>query len=205
MNKLTLSSVLGAASLLFGLVSSANAQVITFDGLGLNVDDPVTVDGFVFDYQDMTGWAIGVVDSPDYTLANEFDTGSDIITCQGSDDNECKIVMTSSSGTLFSLTSFDGADGLFDVGGRTITVWGTRSTGGLVTAAFTTVANTFTTYNLSQNFNDLVSVEFRGFGPGDDIMALDNINVQVVPLPAAAWLLGSGLLGLIAFARRKRA
>ena len=29
--------------------------------------------------------------------------------------------------------------------------------------------------------------------------------VQVVPIPAAAWLLGSGLLGLFGLARRKKA
>ena len=30
-------------------------------------------------------------------------------------------------------------------------------------------------------------------------------NVGVVPLPAAAWLFGSGLLGLVGVARRKKA
>ena len=32
---------------------------------------------------------------------------------------------------------------------------------------------------------------------------IDNIVVNAVPIPAAAWLLGSGLLGLIGVARRK--
>jgi hypothetical protein len=31
------------------------------------------------------------------------------------------------------------------------------------------------------------------------------INVSVVPIPAAAWLLGSGLVGLVVLKRRKRA
>ena len=206
MNKQTLYSVFGAASLLFGFVSSANAQVITFDGLGLNEDDPVTVDGFVFDYMDMDGWAIGLADGGDeYDLANEFDTGSEIITCRDTGDGECKIVMTESSGALFSLTSFDGADGLLDVGGRTIVVTGTMSDGRTVVDIYTTVASTFTTYSLPSNFSNLVSVEFWGFGRGDDMIAFDNINVTVVPVPAAAWLFGSGLLGLIGFARRNRA
>jgi hypothetical protein len=30
------------------------------------------------------------------------------------------------------------------------------------------------------------------------------VNSTVIPLPAAVWLFGSGLMGLIALARRKR-
>lgn len=36
-------------------------------------------------------------------------------------------------------------------------------------------------------------------------LAIDQIKVSAVPVPAAAWLLGSGLLGLIGVARRKAA
>ncbi len=34
--------------------------------------------------------------------------------------------------------------------------------------------------------------------------ALDDVKVEAVPLPAAAWLFGSGLLGLIGMARREK-
>lgn len=34
-------------------------------------------------------------------------------------------------------------------------------------------------------------------------LAFDNVNVNAVPIPPAVWLFGSGLLGLIAVARRK--
>lgn len=37
-----------------------------------------------------------------------------------------------------------------------------------------------------------------------DMMVLDNINAYV-PIPAAVWLFGSGLLGLVGIARRKKA
>ena len=39
------------------------------------------------------------------------------------------------------------------------------------------------------------------FGNGGSVLMVDT---QVVPVPAAAWLFGSGLLGLVALARRKR-
>jgi hypothetical protein len=39
------------------------------------------------------------------------------------------------------------------------------------------------------------------FANGD----VDNIRIEAVPLPAAAWLFGSGLLGFIAISRRKKA
>ncbi len=39
---------------------------------------------------------------------------------------------------------------------------------------------------------------------GDDFY-LDDIGFNVVPVPAAVWLFGSGLLGLIGIARRKKA
>ena len=39
----------------------------------------------------------------------------------------------------------------------------------------------------------------------DESWAMDNLNVTVapVPVPAAVWLFGSGLMGLIGVARRK--
>ena len=51
-----------------------------------------------------------------------------------------------------------------------------------------------------------------GFEIGSYVSTLTNgsitdtvtVNVNAVPIPAAAWLFGSGLLGLIGFARRKK-
>ena len=34
---------------------------------------------------------------------------------------------------------------------------------------------------------------------------IDNVNINAVPVPAALWLFGSGLLGLVGIARRKNA
>ena len=40
------------------------------------------------------------------------------------------------------------------------------------------------------------------FGTGANVIEVD---VQIVPVPAAVWLFGSGLLGLVGIARRKKA
>jgi hypothetical protein len=67
-------------------------------------------------------------------------------------------------------------------------------------------------YNLSfmfaHNASDLVlNFSATGLqGIDDESWGLDNVMVQVtpVPLPAAVWLFGSGLLGLISFTYKKR-
>jgi hypothetical protein len=38
-----------------------------------------------------------------------------------------------------------------------------------------------------------------------DVTGLDNIQLSSVPIPATVWLFGSGLLGLVGMARRKKA
>ena len=67
-------------------------------------------------------------------------------------------------------------------------------------------------YNLSFTFNHNASdmvLNFSAYGLqglADESWGLDNVMVQVapVPVPPAAWLFGSGLLGLVGMARRKR-
>lgn len=51
--------------------------------------------------------------------------------------------------------------------------------------------------------NLLLSSSAVGDGPVEDFGVMSTGTISAVPIPAAAWLFGSGLIGLIGFARRK--
>ncbi len=91
-------------------------------------------------------------------------------------------------------------------GNQTITFTGSRQGNTTVTQEFTIDGmmdgpggmNDFQTFTFSSDFRDLTSVQVSG-----DTFALDNLNTSPVPVPAAAWLFMSGLLGLTGAARRR--
>lgn len=63
----------------------------------------------------------------------------------------------------------------------------------------------FATYTLTftpvANFSSKLS--FQAFGSDNQGPLLDNVVLSAVPVPAAAWLIGSALLGLVAVGRRR--
>ena len=54
------------------------------------------------------------------------------------------------------------------------------------------------------NSNIGIRMEFT-LTPGDSVSVTSRFEVEAVPVPAAVWLFGSGLLGLVGIARRKKA
>lgn len=86
------------------------------------------------------------------------------------------------------------------------------SLGYTFTDAIVTDEHMDSVYNLSfmfaHNASDLVlNFSATGLqGLADESWGLDNVQVEVsaVPVPAAVWLFGSGLLGLIGFTRKKK-
>ena len=113
------------------------------------------------------------------------------------------------TGTLLGSKSFTLADGF---GGTTgllhtedFSFIGTLAAGAY-TAAFSTGTGrggiryvNYNPYTLGEIYNVLGVFDHNGTNP--DLAVL--VTANPVPLPTAAWLFGSGLIGLIGFARRK--
>lgn len=145
-----------------------------------------------------------LVDNNNLVRANLFAPGTGNNTQSlffGANGEVSTITMTSDGpGTAFSLSSFE-ASSLYNAAG-TMTVTGFY-TGGGSTSQVINLDSDLTSYNVT-GFAGLSSVVFSFdgsafFAPYD----LDNISVDVVPIPAAAWLMASGL-GLLAGMRRRK-
>ncbi len=109
--------------------------------------------------------------------------------------------LTADSGNPFTVASID--LGEVDLGEQSITFTGNLQGGGTTMTTF--VKNSlqnpgFETFFFDSTFTNLVSLEWMNSGPY--FHQFDNI--VVTPVPAAAWLFGSGLLGLMGITRRRR-
>jgi hypothetical protein len=70
------------------------------------------------------------------------------------------------------------------------------------TATFTTTINSPDDIYQFTGFFDSIKIDVGG---SSNAMLMDNLQFNPVPAPAAVWLFGSGLLGMIGIARRKKA
>jgi hypothetical protein len=109
------------------------------------------------------------------------------------------ITMTNDANLVFDLLSFD-ASSLYNAAGS-LTVTGYFSGGGSISQVIGLTSD-LSLHNVAGMIG-LSSAEFSfdgavNFAPYD----MDNINVNVVPVPAAVWLMGSGLLMLFGLRRR---
>jgi hypothetical protein len=189
----------GATLLLFTASTAAVAAIIDFEGLAAPggtasiTTSPYVEDGFDLAFP----IGISVFDS---AQTNANTTGSAYI--QLSNNSAAgPISLSDSGGANFDLTSVDVGSG-FDPGFglSSFNITGHISGGG-TTVANVVNADVFSTLVL--DWTNLTSVDFT-FVTGQSA-GIDNIVVSSVPLPAAVWLFGAGLLGLIGIAKSKKA
>jgi len=216
--------ILGASILLLVSVQ-VNASIVTidFESLRVETDQSVishgtsyTEDGFTLSVtccepaagpQDTSLRTTG-------TLAVEY-PGS---TAMRGGTSNALITLTENEGDLFDLLSIDLAafpgttivDGVLvpvDTGiPQVVTFEGIKFGGGTVTQTFEHMDFlNLTTYSLI-GFNQLSLVSwFQGAGD-PNTHQFDNISVQlsVIPIPAAVWLFGTAMIGLVGFGRRRK-
>lgn len=121
-------------------------------------------------------------------------------------------ILSKADGSVFNLFQFDFAGYTDELNPsllyeEDLTIIGTLFGGGDIEDTCVSDGSIgFQTCQLAQGegWYGLTSVTFQHSGTGtyQGAFALDNIQVSVVPVPAAVWLFGSGLLGLVGVARR---
>jgi len=116
-------------------------------------------------------------------------------------------VISQTSGAAFTIYSFDATDVFTDASftpNLPFEVTGTLAGGGTLATTFSSDSETsFQTFVFGSEWTNLTSVLFVGNEHG----AYDNIVVStaVVPVPAAVWLFGSGLVMLLRLGNKSRA
>jgi hypothetical protein len=150
-------------------------------------------------------WAHAVALTPAHNLV----VGEQHIQYLYSQEYELRTLDTGSTATTFSLLSTPAAGPL---GSATVYMDADPTDGAVSTGLFLGAIDLNGAMTLNLNPDSQYILRLFGFNPNGNLTMFDlkmnTINVaavSAVPIPAAVWLFGSGLLGLLSFSRRGRA
>jgi hypothetical protein len=193
-----------ACMLLMLVGGVANAGLVTIDfedtlptyfGLASYQEDGFTLtsnvpDGTLIDVNNVVRGNLGI-------LGGGTDSQSIFWGANGADST---LSLAGDSGEVFELLALD-ASSLGNVSGQ-LTLTGALSGGGTIQQVLN-IDSALTTYAIT-GMSGLsgLDISFDGatyFAPFD----LDNVQMSIVPLPAGIWMLGSALVGLVGWARRR--
>ncbi len=184
-----------------GAVSNVNATIITFDNTANAGQYTVLGSNGTYTESGLTIQATGntILYNMDANFYNYSNNGTDF----GYFERGTQSV-TLSATNPFSLQSFNAAN-IFGSQAGDVTVKGFQ---GGTTAALTQVFRTlgsdqWSLFSLT-GWNNLTSVTITA---QKDFLAFDNVTINAptaTPVPAAVWLFGSGLAGLVATRRKNK-
>lgn len=189
----------------------ANAVIIDFEDISIPASSisgsSQTSGGYSFVNTTTTNDDILAMRLSSWCAGGCVDNGTQYLAVYNSDQTgPFEVEMTRNGGGLFDLLSFDFAS-LFKFvpapGTEVLDVIATAPGGVTISQSFNydNIGDEFQIAMLGSQFSGLQSVLFSS---QFIFPAYDNIEVSAVPIPAAVWLFGSGLLGLVGIARRKK-
>jgi hypothetical protein len=112
-------------------------------------------------------------------------------------------IFSNTPGELFTLQSIDLAMVAAASGSSPLRIEAQFQAGNSISDQLT-VTNNWQTFSLPNNFVNMTELRIFDCPGCGGIFGMDNLVIQTVPIPPAVWLFGSGLIGLVGMARRKR-
>lgn len=220
-------TTLGIVALLFSNI--ANATILTFDfgGTDYSVIPQTYGDRVTSTVMGTHSYGGGGGFTPNVELAYQgdgvsslslwttgFNSLTNVINNELDGDNGLTITFTADAGYHVALTSLDMGNyqsPILSIPEFTITNGSGATLFSQSDIQLPGTASSHTTFDFGGSSliaNELIlHIDTTGLGGSSDNVGLDNIlfsQMAAVPVPAAVWLFGSGLLGLIGFSKRKK-